>query len=68
MLFARSISRVMREQSPRSVQGRHGPRDLGRGVIINIASLNSYLPIPGITSYVAAKHAMLGITRNAGNN
>ena len=66
LLFAKAISRVMKTQSLRTVQGRTGIRDLGRGVIINIGSCNSYVPIPGIVQYTAAKHALLGITKNAG--
>ena len=60
----------MKSQEPREVQGRKkgGPRrDLGRGVIINIGSLNSYVAVPGIVQYTAAKHALLGITKSAGS-
>ena len=66
LLFAKAVSRVMKTQSQRTVEGRTGPRDLGRGVIINIGSCNSYVPTPGIVQYTAAKHALLGITKNAG--
>ena len=66
LLFAKFVTRVMKTQSPRTVQGRTVIRDLGRGVIINIGSCNSYVPIPGIVQYTAAKHALLGITKNAG--
>lgn len=68
LLFAKFISRAMKKQSRRFVQGRAGPRDLGRGVIINIGSCNSYVPIPGIVQYTAAKHALMGITKNAGKS
>ncbi len=35
-----------------------------QGRIINIGSLNSLLPAAGFSSYVASKHAVLGLTRN----
>ncbi|MEQ8802467.1 SDR family NAD(P)-dependent oxidoreductase [Haliea sp.] len=35
-----------------------------QGRIINIGSLNSLLPAAGFASYVASKHAVLGLTKN----
>jgi NAD(P)-dependent dehydrogenase (short-subunit alcohol dehydrogenase family) len=35
-----------------------------QGRIITIGSLNSLLPTAGVASYVASKHAVLGLTRN----
>ena len=56
----------MKNQEVATVTGRNGPRDVGRGVIINLGSCNSYVATPNIVQYTASKHAVLGMTRNAG--
>ena len=66
LLLVKAVSRVMKEQSPRRCPGRTGTRDLGRGTIINIASCSSFVPTFGIVQYTSAKHALMGITKNAG--
>lgn len=66
LLFTKATSSAMKTQDKLVVPGRNGPRDLGRGVIINIGSCNSYVPTKGIVQYTAAKHAVMGITKNAG--
>lgn len=40
-------------------------RARGGGSIINIASIDSYIGVAGFSSFVAAKHAVLGITKSA---
>jgi NAD(P)-dependent dehydrogenase (short-subunit alcohol dehydrogenase family) len=37
----------------------------GSGAIVNTASTASFTAVPGVTPYVAAKHGVLGLTRNA---
>ena len=37
----------------------------GKGAIVNIGSINSFRPQPGIPIYTASKHAVLGLTKNA---
>lgn len=37
----------------------------GSGAIVNTASTASYTAVPGVSPYVAAKHGVLGLTRNA---
>ncbi|MET0474601.1 MAG: SDR family oxidoreductase [Mycobacterium sp.] len=37
-------------------------RGRGRGHVINIASASSVMPVPGIATYSATKHAVLGFT------
>lgn len=66
MLCVRAVSRVMAMQDPITVNGRNGPRNIGRGSIINLASALSYLAVPGALTYCASKHAVLGITKSAG--
>ena len=63
-----AVSRAMKSQPPVSVLGRLGTRDAGRGVIVNIGSCNSYIATKGIAQYTMSKHAMLGLTRNAGKS
>lgn len=66
LLCLRAVTRVMKGKDRRVIQGRNGPRDIGRGVIINIGSCASYVATPNIVQYTTAKHAILGMTRNAG--
>ncbi|OJJ42137.1 hypothetical protein ASPZODRAFT_137452 [Penicilliopsis zonata CBS 506.65] len=35
------------------------------GAIVNIASVNAYMPQPNMPAYTAAKHALLGLTKHA---
>lgn len=61
-----SVSKAMKQQTVITVAGRNGPRDVGRGVIINLGSCNSYVATQHIVQYTTSKHAVLGMTRNAG--
>lgn len=36
----------------------------GSGTIVNIASMAGYLPMGGMSSYVASKHAVVGLTKS----
>lgn len=56
----------MKKEEAWVCQGDAVERDLGRGVIANIVSLSSCIPVPGIVQYTAAKHALFGITKSAG--
>lgn len=67
-LFTKAVSQVMKAQSSRAIQGRNGLRDLGRGVIVNIGSCNSYVAVGGIVQYTTSKHAVMGIVKSAGRN
>lgn len=64
----KAVSKVMKEQSILKVSSRKGERDCGRGVILNLGSANSYMATPNIVQYVTAKHAITGLTKNAGKN
>lgn len=61
-----AVTKAMKAQAPTSVGGRNGPREIGRGVIINLGSCNSYVATRDIVQYTTSKHAVLGLTRNAG--
>lgn len=65
MLCVREVSKVMKDQEPRVVEGRTGPRNTGRGSIVNLGSANSFVAAPAIVQYTAAKHAIMGITKTA---
>ncbi|KAI2629149.1 NAD(P)-binding protein [Hypomontagnella submonticulosa] len=66
MLCVRAVSKVMADQEPLTYAGgRHGTRSLGRGSIINLGSVNSYVGAPGMLSYTTSKHAVIGITKSA---
>jgi NAD(P)-dependent dehydrogenase (short-subunit alcohol dehydrogenase family) len=49
----------------RACQAFYSPlRDSGRGRIINIASLNSFVSLNGVAAYATSKAALLGLTRS----
>ncbi|KAF4955267.1 hypothetical protein FSARC_11899 [Fusarium sarcochroum] len=59
----RAAARVMLSQDPilSSINGR----PLQRGSIVNFSSIQGVVGIPLSTSYTAAKHAIIGLTRSA---
>ncbi|KAL8958782.1 MAG: hypothetical protein Q9193_004227, partial [Seirophora villosa] len=65
MLCVRAVSKAMAGQEPLTHQGRRGSRNLGRGSIVNLGSVNSYCAAPGMMPYTASKHAVVGITKTA---
>ena len=66
MLCIRAVSKAMSRQDPLTYESRSGIRSLGRGSIVNLGSANSYIGVPGKLPYTAAKHAIIGITKSAG--
>ncbi|KAI0469313.1 short-chain dehydrogenase/reductase SDR [Xylaria cf. heliscus] len=60
-----AVTKVMKQQSSQSIYSGGRERDCGRGVILNLASCNSYWATPNIVQYTTAKHAVLGLTKNA---
>ena len=67
MLCVRAVSKAMAAQEPLSYESRrYGMRSLGRGSIVNLGSVNSYVAAPGMMPYTASKHAIIGITKTAG--
>jgi NAD(P)-dependent dehydrogenase (short-subunit alcohol dehydrogenase family) len=63
-----AVSRQMATQEPRSITTRHGTRSLGRGSIVNVASGFAYGVVPGRIAYITSKHALLGVTKAAGES
>ena len=47
----------------RQMPAQGGPAT-DRGAIVNIASVSSVRPLPGNSAYVAAKHGVIGLTKN----
>ncbi len=64
----RAVTKVMKGQSILKVSSRGGERECGRGVILNLGSCNSYCATPNIVQYTTAKHAVIGLTKNAGEH
>ena len=62
----REVAEVMKKQQSKIITGRNGDRDVGKGSIVNVSSALAYGAVPGKISYIASKHAALGITKSAG--
>ncbi|KAK4499680.1 hypothetical protein PRZ48_010198 [Zasmidium cellare] len=61
---SRAVAKVMANQEPRQFTTISGTqRDLGRGVIVNVASAAAFVGIPSKVAYTASKWASLGITK-----
>ncbi|KAI3332599.1 oxidoreductase [Ustulina deusta] len=63
LVCVRAQVAAMRKQTPKTWTSRNGTRDIGRGVIVNLASANSFVGLPGKGSYTISKHAFMGITK-----
>ncbi|KAF2871662.1 hypothetical protein BDV95DRAFT_572486 [Massariosphaeria phaeospora] len=66
LLCVRTQAAAMWKQTPKTWTSRSGTRDIGRGVIVNIASANSFAGLPGKGSYTISKHAAMAITKMSG--
>ncbi|KAK7752532.1 hypothetical protein SLS62_005500 [Diatrype stigma] len=66
LICVRAQTAAMRKQDPKTWSSRNGTRDIGRGVIVNLASANSFAGLPGKGAYTISKHACMGITKMAG--
>jgi NAD(P)-dependent dehydrogenase (short-subunit alcohol dehydrogenase family) len=65
-LAVRAETRAMKKQEPRLLSSKNPKRGESRGVIINMGSCSSYAATPQMVQYTTSKHAVLGLTRNAG--
>ena len=52
--------------APSTDSARTSARGGTRGSIVTLASANSFVATPHMVQYTTAKHALLGLTRNAG--
>ncbi|KAI0147401.1 short-chain dehydrogenase/reductase SDR [Xylariaceae sp. FL1272] len=61
----RAVTPVMKKQSIATATIRGVPRELGRGVILNLGSANSYMATAEVSPYVTTKHAVIGLTKSS---
>lgn len=66
MLCMRAVSKAMLTQESFKYQSRNGERNLGRGCIVNLEFINSYIAGPKSLPYISSKFAVLGMTKAAG--
>lgn len=64
----KSVTKVMKKQSIASFTSRGSTREVGRGVILNLGSANSYMATPEVSPYVTTKHAVIGLTKSSGES
>ncbi|KAL2289326.1 hypothetical protein FJTKL_02329 [Diaporthe vaccinii] len=65
LICMRAQAAAMLKQEPKTWTSRNGTRNIGRGVIVNVASANSYVGLPGKASYTISKHASMATTKMA---
>ncbi|KAF7883338.1 uncharacterized protein EAF02_005258 [Botrytis sinoallii] len=65
MLCVRAELNAMLAQETRKMPRRSGERDIGRGVILNVGSANSYAGLPAKMAYTVSNHAVMGLTKVA---
>ncbi|TGO29131.1 hypothetical protein BPAE_0018g00170 [Botrytis paeoniae] len=65
MLCVRAEIKAMLAQETRKITSRSGERDIGREVILNVGSANSYAGLPAKMAYTVSKHAVMGLTKMA---
>lgn len=68
LICNRAVVKAMAKQEPRTFTGRNGARDIGRGSIVNVGSMNPLAPLPGKIPYTASKHGVTAVTRTAGKS
>ncbi|KAI0894279.1 NAD(P)-binding protein [Annulohypoxylon nitens] len=64
-LVTSQVLAKMRLQEPKQLHPTQAQRGLSRGTLVNMASLMSYMPLPGMVQYVTSKHAVMGISKTA---
>jgi NAD(P)-dependent dehydrogenase (short-subunit alcohol dehydrogenase family) len=65
-LCVKAQAAAMRKQTQKTWKGRNATREIGKGVIINVASANSFAGLPGKGAYTISKHAAMATTKMAG--
>ncbi|RCI12011.1 hypothetical protein L249_1079 [Ophiocordyceps polyrhachis-furcata BCC 54312] len=63
--LTRSVSSVMQRQEPKQVGSSSSGRGVSRGSIVVLGSGSSFVATPSMVQYTTAKHAVLGLTKNA---
>ena len=67
-LVTRTMSAIMKSQESCPVDAFSPGRGSTRGSIVNLGSASSFVATPKMIQYTASKHAVIGITKNAGKN
>lgn len=65
-LVTSQVLAKMRLQEPKQLHPTQPKRGVSRGTVVNMASLLSYMVLPSMVQYVTSKHAVMGISRTAG--
>lgn len=65
-IVTRIMSAIMKTQDPDPVDPQAPGRGSTRGSIVNIGSASGFVATPKMVQYTASKHAVIGITKNAG--
>lgn len=65
-LVTRAVSAVMKSQEAKMIKPTSPERGVSRGSIVIIGSASAFVATAGMIQYTTAKHAVLGITKNAG--
>lgn len=65
-LVTSCVSAAMKSQEPKLYHLASPDRGSSRGSIVNLGSAACFVPIPKRVQYTASKHAVLGLTKNAG--
>ncbi|KAI0505867.1 hypothetical protein F5B22DRAFT_639602 [Xylaria bambusicola] len=64
-LLTRIMSATMRVQEPKLIGSKDSGRGSCRGSIVILGSGSSFVATPSMVQYTTAKHAVLGLTKNA---
>ncbi|KAI1125553.1 hypothetical protein F5Y10DRAFT_279398 [Nemania abortiva] len=64
-LLTRSMSAAMKSQEPKLIGSKDSGRGSSRGSIVILGSGSSFVATPSMVQYTTAKHAVLGLTKNA---
>jgi NAD(P)-dependent dehydrogenase (short-subunit alcohol dehydrogenase family) len=65
LICVKYVGLAMAKQEVLYRETRFGKRSMGRGSIVNMGSGFSVATMPGLVSYTASKHAVLGLTKTA---
>jgi NAD(P)-dependent dehydrogenase (short-subunit alcohol dehydrogenase family) len=67
-LVTRTMSALMKSQEAIAVDSSNPLRGTTRGSIVHLGSASSFVATPKMIQYTTAKHAVLGVVKNAGGS
>ena len=70
LLCMKFVMKAMMKHEPKSLQRspEQKPRPIGRGSIVNVASISGFVGQKGMVQYNASKHAIRGVSKTAGKS